>query len=744
MKLGSHFIKVQFLFLVLLLFVFIPAVTALGGDIFVDSGQDLGSEWSRKVVLGDLDGDGDLDIIIANQNDSPLNGANHVWLNNGVGIFTKTGQDLGYQRTYKILLDDLDGDGDLDAFIANDARSGSSGAPNEVWLNNGSAIFAKSGQVLGQARSYGLALGDVDGDGDVDAVVGNHGSSRIWLNNGTAIFTDSGQLLSYTNSPVVELGDLDGDGDLDIFVGNHGATPSAVYYNDGSGVFTDTGQALGSLVTLSLKLGDLDGDGDLDAFLANSLASYAPGYNTVWFNNGSGYFFNSGQALGNAQSNDVALGDLDGDGDLDAYAPNHVGAADEVWFNDGNGYYTIGQYIGNANGLGVGLGDLDGDGDVDAVVVNWGQSNRVLFNTTSSPDGMIGTGGGTVLDSEGTGASFSVGLGVLPGNTNISITIIPDPGASPPPGYISPASLYVQFILSPNPSPLVPPGASIILPLAFSLPPGTALSLFKYLDTGSLEDTGVDGTVDPSGNSATFNGVTNFSVFAALQVDNQPPVAVCKNITVSADNSCMAITSIDNGSYDPDDDEITIAQNPAGPYVLGDNLVTLTVTDGSGESDSCIGTVTVVDNSCPTVTAKLLPVNVKKRKGCFRVELSAEDNCDENPQVVATINGAGVVNGQLVELKRKKKFNVKMEDGDSKSHDDDSSIDDCGTVKFEGPAFTLTATAIDSAGNFACEEATDTFVFSDDDSGSDHHKKKRKKNHGSDDDSNSGHKKKKK
>ncbi|MCP4990578.1 MAG: hypothetical protein GY928_32430 [Colwellia sp.] len=699
-KLSCRFIKTQLLSLMLLWSLSFSSVKAIGNDIFFDSGQDLGSEWSNEVALGDLDGDGDSDVFIANHTDWPHNGANHVWKNDGTGVFTNTGQSLGNSRSREVLLSDLDGDGDLDAFVANNSATGSTGTPNKVWLNNGTGVFSDSGQALGNAPSFGLALGDIDNDGDIDAVAGNHGGCKVLWNNGSAIFTDSGQVLSGTNSPDVELGDLDGDSDLDLFIGNHGTTPSFVYFNDGSGIFTDSGQALGSLVTWSISLGDLDGDGDLDAFLANSLASYAPGYNTVWFNDGSGFFSDSGQSLGNAQSNDVALGDIDGDGDLDAYAPNHVGVADEVWFNDGNGYYTIGQSVGSANGQGVGLGDLDGDGDIDAVVVNWGQSNRVLFNTTLNPDGTIGVGGGTVVDTEGTGASFSVDPGVLPGNTNITINVIPDPGVSPPPGFIGPATQFVDFTLSPNPSPLTPPGAIIVLPLAFTLPPGTTLSLFKYdPSTGSLTDTGVVGTVNTSGIKATFTGVITFSIFVALQVDNQPPVAVCRDITISADTSCNAYASIDNGSYDPDGDEITITHDPAGPYGLEDTIVTLTVIDDKGKSDSCVATVTVVDTTAPKITASLVPVKIKKRKGCFTVKYSATDNCDEETNLSAVLNGYPVYNGQRVKLKQSRKFKVKVIN-ESSNEDDSSGSRSCDAeVKFMGHSFTLIVTATDDNGN---------------------------------------------
>jgi len=266
---------------------------------------------------------------------------------------------------------------------------------------------------------------------------------------------------------------------------------------------------------------------------------------------------------------------------------------------------------------------------------------------------------------------------------------------------------------------------------------------------GTIDYTGVDfliGTRD--GNESTFvmdGEIDEVTVFnrslsteeiqaiynagSAGKCKGVPPVAQCKDVTVDAGTDCStAGASIDNGSHDPDGDDITITQNPAGPYGLGETEVTLTVTDESGESDSCTAIVTVEDNSCPAVTARLVPVKVKKKKGCFRVELSVADNCDEDPQVVATINGtngAGVVDGQLVELKHKKKFKVKTDDGDSgsSSSDDDSISDDCGFVRFEGPVFTLSVRVIDSAGNFC--DASDTFIFDgdsnshDDDSSSD-------------------------
>ena len=82
-------------------------------------------------------------------------------------------------------------------------------------------------------------------------------------------------------------------------------------------------------------MGDLDGDGDLDAFVAQRSAQA----NKVWLNDGSGNFSDSGQSLGNSDSQGVALGDVDGDGDLDAFVGELRGDANKVWLNDGSGSF---------------------------------------------------------------------------------------------------------------------------------------------------------------------------------------------------------------------------------------------------------------------------------------------------------------------------------------------------------------------------------------------------------------------
>ena len=370
-----------------------PSATAtpVPPGTFADSGQSLGNSFSYGVALGDVDGDGDLDAFVANDQ-YPSGQANKVWLNNGSGTFSDSGQSLGSSHSWDVALGDVDGDGDLDAFVANFYNE-----PNEVWLNDGSGMFSDSGQSLGSSQSAAVALGDVDGDGDLDAFVANHAQAKkVWLNDGSGTFSDSGQSLGqppswFLNSRDVALGDVDGDGDIDAFeVNTVPGSQDRVWLNDGSGTFTE-GQIVAHASSgwggdgMGVALGDIDSDGDLDALIA----TYNAAEFEAWLNDGSGSFSDSGQTPSTTSATSVALGDIDGDGDLDAFVANDNQKPNRVWLNDGFGTFSdSGQTLGDSNSWDVALGDLDGDGDLDAFVGNrelsWfqvgSQGNKVWIN----------------------------------------------------------------------------------------------------------------------------------------------------------------------------------------------------------------------------------------------------------------------------------------------------------------------------------------------------------------------------
>ena len=85
---------------------------------------------------------------------------------------------------------------------------------------------------------------------------------------------------------------------------------------------------------------------------------------------------------------------------------------------------------------------------------------------------------------------------------------------------------------------------------------------------------------------------------------NLPPTAICQNITIYADNTCSSSitnTSLDNGSSDPDGDVLVFSLDNNNSYIIGNNNVTMTVTDPDGEIDNCTGIVTVLDTISPII-----------------------------------------------------------------------------------------------------------------------------------------------
>jgi VCBS repeat-containing protein len=282
-----------------------------------------------------------------------------------------------------IVLGDIDGDGDLDA-VAGNAGPGNTGATNSIYVNNGGAFDLAPVQLGSDPndtrRTRGMAIGDLDLDGDLDVVAGNfQGTNVYYLNDGAGNFTD-GSAIGTVNRRTwrVALVDVDGDGDLDIIDAVDGAQ-NALYKNqlvESAGTLsfaagtTITGEVF---ATRSLATGDVDNDGDID-FIAGDLGAGNHIYR--WFD---GSFRARGEAHVNTNTTfAVALADVDGDGWLDLIEGN-AGAATLVYLNQGAGnpgFFGGPTAIGDSNPLHTTVSliarDVDRDGDIDIIEGNNG------------------------------------------------------------------------------------------------------------------------------------------------------------------------------------------------------------------------------------------------------------------------------------------------------------------------------------------------------------------------------------
>ncbi len=312
------------------------------------------------VALGDMDGDRDIDAVFANLSDT-----SPVCLNDGGGGFTCAA--LGAESGDAVALGDLDADGDLDVVFAVFNQR------DRVCTNDGRGRFTCSDLSTDAPAVVTASLVE---DRGLQALVAND-KRTDQLCKDPGGFPCSDVRTDVLGIDDVALGDLDGDGDLDaIFADVIGA--DRVCRNDGSGSFTCSDIGIDSFRTLAVALGDLDGDGDLDAVFANYKQSAR-----VCGNDGGGGFTCSDLGSDARPTRSVALGDVDGDGDLDAVLGSYEERA-QLCANDGDGDFTCADVGDVARPTrSVALGDVDGNGSLDVLLANEDAADQVCLNDGS-------------------------------------------------------------------------------------------------------------------------------------------------------------------------------------------------------------------------------------------------------------------------------------------------------------------------------------------------------------------------
>ena len=368
-----------------------------------------GGVLSESMVARDLNGDGKLDLVIANEcSDSTCTaGSVSVLLGNGDGTFQPAVTYKASYRVDSIAIADLNGDGKLDIVAGTYCGSADTtclSSSATVLLGNGDGTFqAGLGYAAGSYVSS-VAVGDLNGDGKPDIVTNgcfasNCGNVAVLLGNGDGTF-QAAMTYGTGGASSVAIGDLNGDGKPDLAVINNGGGLEVLLGN-GDGTFQET-FSVGGFVAFSVAVADVNGDGKPDLVTANPCITSTNGCLSgavgVLLGNGDGTFQNATiYSSGGVYAHSVVVVDVNGDGKADVvvgntYTLNGPGSNAAVLFGNGDGTFQspVSYGSGPGNAPSVVPGDVNGDGIIDLLVV----ADAVDSNDDGAVNVLLGIGGG--------------------------------------------------------------------------------------------------------------------------------------------------------------------------------------------------------------------------------------------------------------------------------------------------------------------------------------------------------------
>jgi hypothetical protein len=355
-----------------------------------------------SVAVGDFNGDGVMDLVVANNNTN----ANQVTvlLGNANGTFGAKVSLPVSSNAVSVAVADFNGDGKLDIAVAD--QSGNTGNTVSILLGNGDGTFQSHVEYFTAASPNGVVVGDFNGDGKLDLALsaGNGNTVSVLWGMGDGTFVGQVNAGSGDIPLAVAAGDFNGDGKLDLVTANSGRNTVSVILNNGNETFQARTDYPAGTGPFSVTAGDFTSNGILDLAVVNTGATSTV---SILLGNGSdqgnGTFqgpghFNTGHGT-NPYA--VATGDFNGDGIPDLvvanYGTNTVGYMQGV--GDGTFLPPVTTPVGSAPAAVI-AADFNGDGKLDLAVANY-TSNNVSI--------LLGNGNGTFQPA----VNFAVGNGPI-------------------------------------------------------------------------------------------------------------------------------------------------------------------------------------------------------------------------------------------------------------------------------------------------------------------------------------------
>ena len=339
---------------------------------------------AASALFADVNGDGFDDLLVVNAGTFSASsiGSVSVLLGNGDGTFRSAVEYPVGNNSTAIATGDFNGDGKLDIAVANSGENHIS-----ILAGNGDGTFKAATTVNTNGRPVALAAADLNGDGKLDLVVLSFGlmgtnTYSVLIGNGDGTFKAPMDTTLAAGGTYVAVGDFNLDGKADLAISHFNANTVSVFSGKGDGTFGSERLYLVGTNPGALVIQDVNGDGKPDIVVANGSSSVLladPGSAgiTTLLGNGDGTF-QAAPSLpaGNEPAGVVAV-DVNGDGKTDAVVSNQFGGELDVYLNDGKGGFGQPRRIavtglnGNTtSAFGIAAADFNGDGKIDVALAD--------------------------------------------------------------------------------------------------------------------------------------------------------------------------------------------------------------------------------------------------------------------------------------------------------------------------------------------------------------------------------------